>query len=544
MRRRRPINRLQLGPIVGHTDDQSTRIWIRVYDDPSLYTLRIQGYGIFTFASTEKGVIEFGTAIALVEGLRHDWRYRYQVLRYGRVVPGSGGSFRTMPQPGSIAEMTFVAVSGNHQKDEGAWSQLDEFIKKAQPRFFLMLGDQVYVDQEGSEWGSAWEHHLDSQPDERRKFLADKYQENWSRQEVRRVMANIPTYMIWDDHEIRDGWGSLAPDSPTLAARYERGAPIYERYNAYYEDARDVYWHFQMCHNPPAYGFLQEPPPSGVRRAMPFFFRCGRTGVLVLDSRGDRDLWREDGPPILGSEQWQFIEQFSEELASDIDALVIATPVPIASMSPNGQTQSLIGYRTDDVELFKKGDDKGLQAMQKTKGAWYDYFSAAYASSIRFHYGVSLNRGSFHLCDIDDARDQWSNHFSRPEQEKLIRMAGSARLTNRIPSAPRGLIFVGGDLHAGALFNIKVSKPEFTVPCFVASGISQKTQADEPVIYTVVDENFEVSSGIYATMHELVDDYNFGVVQIIPTGATPVIIPTIAHSGNAFAWGININLPI
>ena len=249
---------------------------------------------------------------------------------------------------------------------------------------------------------------------------------------------------------------------------------------------------------------------------MPFFFRCGRTGVLVLDSRGDRDLWREDGPPILGSKQWQFIEQFFEELTSDIDALVIATPVPIASMSPNGLTQKLFGHRTDDIFLFTMGTAKGLEKMQ----------------------------GNFFLKHLDEARDQWSNHFSRPEQEKLIRMAGSARLTNRIPSAPRGLIFVGGDLHAGALFNIKVSKPEFTVPCFVASGISQKTKAEEPVIYTVVDENFEVSSGIHATMHELVDDYNFGVVQIIPTGATPVIIPTIAHSGNAFAWGININLPI
>jgi hypothetical protein len=57
--------------------------------------------------------------------------------------------------------------------------------------------------------------------------------------------------MMWDDHDIRDGWGSFAPDSPTLAALYPRGKPIFDQYNAFFEDARDVSWHFQMSHNPP-----------------------------------------------------------------------------------------------------------------------------------------------------------------------------------------------------------------------------------------------------------------------------------------------------
>ena len=33
---RRAARRLQLGPVVGHTDDTSTRIWIQVADDPAL----------------------------------------------------------------------------------------------------------------------------------------------------------------------------------------------------------------------------------------------------------------------------------------------------------------------------------------------------------------------------------------------------------------------------------------------------------------------------------------------------------------------------
>ena len=59
---RRRERRLQLGPVVGHTDDTSTRIWIQVSDDPARYGLRIEGIGLFQFESTEFGAIEFGAS--------------------------------------------------------------------------------------------------------------------------------------------------------------------------------------------------------------------------------------------------------------------------------------------------------------------------------------------------------------------------------------------------------------------------------------------------------------------------------------------------
>ena len=34
---------MQLGPVVGHTDDSSTRIWIQVSDEPARYKLRVEG---------------------------------------------------------------------------------------------------------------------------------------------------------------------------------------------------------------------------------------------------------------------------------------------------------------------------------------------------------------------------------------------------------------------------------------------------------------------------------------------------------------------
>jgi hypothetical protein len=103
--------------------------------------------------------------------------------------------------------------------------------------------------------------------------------------------------MVWDDHDIRDGWGSSAADSPTLLAKHPRGDAIFRKSTAFFEDARDVYWHFQACHNPTHVpgeappNIVNLPPLPGERRAMPFAFRCGRLVVLVLDAAA-RDVFR------------------------------------------------------------------------------------------------------------------------------------------------------------------------------------------------------------------------------------------------------------
>src|SRR5690349_25169896 len=125
--------RLQLGPLVGHTDHESSTIWIRVFDNPALYTLRVLGAGDAPFISTE-GNPEFGTAIGKINGLRPDRKYRYRVMRKGRAVPNGSGTFRTMPASGSLAELQFVAVSCNGVKEIGAWHELKEFIDRTKPR--------------------------------------------------------------------------------------------------------------------------------------------------------------------------------------------------------------------------------------------------------------------------------------------------------------------------------------------------------------------------------------------------------------------------
>ena len=528
------IHRLRLGPIVGHTDHESTRIWIRVSDDPSLYQLRVQGRGTFDFLPTEPGGLEFGTAIAVADGLRSDTVYRYQVLRRRRVLSDGRGTFRTMPHPHSMAEVLFGVVSCNHNVDAGAWPQLDTFIRDAAPRFLLFIGDQVYLD---SEEPNVWRDFLTADAESRRAAMAEKYQESWSRPYVRSVLANVPTYMIWDDHEIRDGWGSFAGDSPTLAAQNPRSAPITDLYRQYFEDARDVYWHFQACRNPlPDYVVPQAPP--GYRRAVPVVFRCGRLLVTMLDSRGDRDVFRAERP-VLGAEQWTYLEKVLGEIDPQIDALAVVTAVPIVCASPDGQWQTLVGERTDDIDAYRRGNREQLERVRNENSEDFVHLLlSGAAAAARSRFGGDANWGSFKVNDIDDTRDQWSHHYSRPEQEALIRAAVAARLTNRTQGTPRSLIFIGGDLHVGGTLDLEIEmETPVIVPCLVASGIS-KAAGTKQLLGTVFDQEFEVASGIIARLKTTVGAYNYGVVQTVPTGHGAAILGVVVHEGNASSWGL------
>lgn len=88
----------------------------------------------------------------------------------------------------------------------------------------LMGGDQVYAD---SLWTTvptlkAW-NELDRGEKVRRKasrtmvdqldrFYCELYCKQWSRPEVAHMLARVPSAMMWDDHDIFDGWGSYPAD--------------------------------------------------------------------------------------------------------------------------------------------------------------------------------------------------------------------------------------------------------------------------------------------------------------------------------------------
>ena len=158
MARRRAIKRLQLGPVVGHTDDVSSRIWIQAFDDPSRYVLRRGSRPLSVRAHGGRPAgVQHGPRDG--RGPAPDWQYRYDVLRLGRLVHGAGGSFRTMPAPSSMTNLLFCAISCSSAEEDGSWEPFRQFVEDSLPQFVLMMGDQVYLDDDDPD---VFDGHLES----------------------------------------------------------------------------------------------------------------------------------------------------------------------------------------------------------------------------------------------------------------------------------------------------------------------------------------------------------------------------------------------
>ncbi|MFO1287571.1 MAG: alkaline phosphatase D family protein [Rubrivivax sp.] len=457
-----------------------------------------------------------------------------------------------------MTPLLFDVISCNGSGKLGAWQQLADHVERAQPSFVVMMGDQVYLDEDEP---NIFRDHFGAGDSPRgraarRQAMAANYRANWSREPVARLLASTPCYMVWDDHDIRDGWGSMASDSETLVAQYPRGAAIFAKSTAYFEDARDVFWHFQGCRNPrpgdhvdplnpaqldPAFpNYVDGPLPAGVRAGMPFVFRCGKLMVVVLDSRGARDVFRKD-KPILGSVQWTFVEQVLARVPADIDALAIVTATPLASQDPDGQTQRLMGGRTDDVQAFRRGDEQELFHPPSKDGKAEGIVKSIISAKVERLIGTNPNLGDFQINNIDEARDQWSHRFARPEQRALLAAAFKARLTNR-PQGFKGreLLFLSGDIHIGCSFEVSAARPvKAKATSLTTSGISQ-IEDRQPFIGVYVDRSFTLAPGISAELKDVIVSFNFGVVTVTPTGSGAQVQTAIAHEGNGFAFEIDV----
>ena len=185
-------------------------------------------------------------------------------------MPGGSGSFRTMPPPGSMANILFCPISCNAiDKGLGSWQPFSEFVDRSLPNFVLMMGDQLYMDEDKPD---TFDDELD--------FIAGAAARGDGREVPPQLVARPGQPGARECAHVHDvgrprhlrRLGLIGRNSPTLVAKHPKGAEIYAALNAYFEDARDVYWHFQGCHNPqpgddaadPAFpNYVSEPPLHG-----------------------------------------------------------------------------------------------------------------------------------------------------------------------------------------------------------------------------------------------------------------------------------------
>jgi len=84
-----------------------------------------------------------------------------------------------------------------------------------------------------------------------------------------------------------------------------------------------------------------------------------------------------------------------------------------------------------------------------------------------------------------------------------------------------------------------VAKPPYKASSLTSSGISQ-IEDEALVVGVFVDDDFAVAPGIRSTLREVVPDFNFGVVQAIPTGNGATMHGALVHEGTALAFGLDL----
>lgn len=212
----------------------------------------------------------------------------------------------------------------------------------------LLGGDQVYADpmwetvEELRAWAESGNARLKSKFNktmerEVPRFYFELYMSRWSRPAPALALASIPSLMMWDDHDIFDGWGSYDGEL--------QESPVYQ---GVFRHARAAFEVFQL-HRAPADptrftdGLILPPRTDATPRNLTFACRIGDVGILALDTRSDRSTSN-----IIKLEDWKVIFGELGQFAGCKHLLVmVSIPVSYPSYPLVGGLLGLIPGRQD-----------------------------------------------------------------------------------------------------------------------------------------------------------------------------------------------------
>lgn len=313
------------------------------------------------------------------------------------------------------------------------------------PSVGFALGDQIYVDPEpdsvgqdgasfavfGGARSTAQYLQADQNPAD---FFQAAYEGYLLNGPMNQVLSVLPTMMIWDDHEIRDGWGSQRDERSDVWQRWFASAgqaydawqlgrgPLYARAGEPNPDRRRV---GEMWSRP-------APSDSGCK-ATPQRANIGALDVFAMDARTCRVTPRRRIHPRLqrqaAREGRKLAPQRPVEAASILGESQLGELETWLSVSPgNACTPGKIWTLASPGPLF-----------------------------VRASGGINVSHGfgRFFTRDelSDDLVDSWGHRSHREEQHRVI-SALEARLSH---CSDEYLLVLSGDIHQSGLLGISIA---------------------------------------------------------------------------------------
>jgi len=306
----------------------------------------------------------------VITGLEADTEYLYQVefnsisfLPRGLVA--SDLTFRTLAEDsaGDFVLMSCHGVErweadhkGKSDRTWAMWTKLHTLLQSSPAiRFGILGGDQVYMDQMFNRRLIYWMRRL--RFDEIQDRFWCVYYRHWSHPEYRKVLARLPTFLMWDDHDIVDGWGTRSEKDNWL---------LKARWRTYGVRAEEAFYAFQSCRNPGRLSNLTHT----------FLFKHARTALLGMDLRKERDYKKGI---MLSAEHKRQIEGAIEQRQGEIDHCYLLSPVTVARMGD--KMESFLGIVSNG--LWKALSPFGYQRSVVRVGIWFALFLGCHFLSQR-----------------------------------------------------------------------------------------------------------------------------------------------------------------
>ncbi|MFF4355124.1 alkaline phosphatase D family protein [Streptomyces sp. NPDC001530] len=517
--------------IVGHTTETAATLWFRTHlgnlNRGSRYVCEVRE------ATRDSGIIvdtpstppDFTTEVSFdagwadtatvtARGLTEDTAYQYRLLvihRDGKRDPLTSGSFRTASTTPTNLRIGFASCHKPLQPASNeAWNQLS----LARPDLVLLMGDQIYGDGIRKRPGETW---FDS--------YARRYLKFWSDRPVRNVLRHHPVYMMLDDHDVADDFGTLftidGPNSMHISFPDLTIDPPGIPQPSQVQGALKAYQAFQQAHSP--IGRNRE----AINTAVDYSFRRGPVAFYVLDGRTQRGRARA-GSPILGTAQRERLRQWATSReARDADVIVLATAVPIAFADVELAADAI---RRADEAASAVGAVIGagigavtLGPVGAVAGGVLGWAAADAIADEVIERDIRIWKGEVVEPDL---ADHWGDEDNLSDASYVLNLLFD--LAND-GTRPRAVIVLGGDVHLGAVHRIRSTSPRHArnpvIWQFTSSPISN-APTEEGVVSLLERSralgDFYLGSSQDGQFQgefdsEFLSDRNFGLLEIART---------------------------
>lgn len=196
------------------------------------------------------------------------------------------------------------------------WAKVLDRVQNDNIELCVLGGDQVYMDETFERYMKKYKK-LDQK--ERFRMIKKVYHQFWSHPSYQQTLAQVPSILMWDDHDLNDGFGSRSDSF--------KGNELNEHWTAYKIDLSKAFFAFQAVRNPG-----QNNPSNNYS----FKLDTSNYSIVAFDLRSERNSKKKE---MLSESSKKKAEQL---LLSEGDSpLFLLSPVTVTRI--NASIEAIIG---------------------------------------------------------------------------------------------------------------------------------------------------------------------------------------------------------